>query len=138
MKHIILFLALALFAFACKTSDKNKTEKNMDTTQLTGTITKLDRMALPPNAEVYLRLDDVSRADAPSVMIAEKTFPTEGKQVPISFELPYDATKIDPRMRYNIMAQIRVDGATMYRTTRAYPVINNGETQNLELLLDRQ
>ena len=55
---------------------------------LTGTVTYRERIALPPNARVEVRLEDVSQADAPADEIASQTIAANGKQVPIPFELP--------------------------------------------------
>ena len=40
--------------------------------RVTGSVTYRERIALPPTAVVTVRLVDVSRADAPSVLIAEQ------------------------------------------------------------------
>ena len=42
------------------------------TGQVTGSVTYRERIALPPTAVVQVRLVDVSRADAPAVLIAEQ------------------------------------------------------------------
>ncbi|NMU26748.1 lipo-like protein, partial [Vibrio parahaemolyticus] len=69
-----------------------------------------ERIALPPNAVVTIALEDVSLADAPAKVLAKQTFETEGKQVPLSFELSYDSNEIKPNHRYSVRARIEVDG----------------------------
>jgi putative lipoprotein len=54
----------------------------------------VQKVALPPNSTVELRLEDVSRPDAPAILIAKDEVPTRGRQVPIAFELKYDSTLI--------------------------------------------
>lgn len=94
---------------------------------LTGTVTYLPRIALPPNATVTVRLLDVSRADAPSVTLAQETIATGGRQVPIPFSLDYDPRAIEANRRYVVRAEIR-DGAGVLRwtTDTAYLVLTNG------------
>ena len=62
---------------------------------LTGTVTYRERIALPPNARVEVRLEDVWQADAPADEIASQTIAANGKQVPIPFELRYLPKDID-------------------------------------------
>ncbi len=94
---------------------------------LTGTVTYLPRIALPPDAVVTVRLLDVSLADAPSVTLAEQTISTQGRSVPIPFELAYDAGEIQPRHRYGVRAEIRSgSGDLMWTTDTMTPVLTNG------------
>jgi putative lipoprotein len=92
-------------------------------------------MALPPNAAIDVRLEDVSRADAPAVIVAEKIFPTNGKQVPIPFQLPYSANDIQPSHRYQVRAQITVADELLFVTTNAYPVITGGAPSTVNMVL---
>lgn len=90
---------------------------------ITGTVSYLQRIALPPNATLVVKLEDVSRADAPSIVIAERTIETAGRQVPISFKLVYDPAEIQARNRYGVRAQIFYGGNLRWMSTTAYPVI---------------
>ena len=93
---------------------------------LTGTVTHLPRIALPPDAVVVVRLLDVSRADAPSTPLAESRVEAPG-QVPIPFSLGYDPSQIQPRRRYVVRAEILdARGALLWTTDTAYPVLTNG------------
>lgn len=96
-------------------------------TMLTGTVTYLQRIALPPDAVVTVRLLDVSLADAPSRTLSEQTIPAAGRSVPIPFALEVDAEQIEARRRYVVRAEIR-DGAErlIWTTDTAYPVLTNG------------
>ena len=96
-------------------------------TVLNGTVTYLQRIALPPDAVLTVRLLDVSLADAPSVTLAETTTPTAGRQVPLPYSLSYDAARVEARHRYVVRAEIRGrTGALMWTTDTAYPVLTNG------------
>lgn len=94
---------------------------------LSGTVTYLPRIALPPDAVVHVRLEDVSRADAAALTLAERTIPTRGRQVPIPFELTYDPTRVEEGRRYHVRATIRDgEGNLLWTTDTAHPVLAAG------------
>jgi uncharacterized lipoprotein YbaY len=100
---------------------------------VSGTVAYRSRMALPPNAVLTVRLVDVSRADAPSVTIAEQRIETAGKQVPFSFDMAYDRSKIVERNRYSIQAEIRDGGRLLFITDTNYPVITMGNPRVVDI-----
>jgi uncharacterized lipoprotein YbaY len=93
---------------------------------LTGTVTYLQRMALPENAVIEVVLADVSKMDAPATIIATQTLSAAGKQVPIPFEFAYDPAAINPAMTYAVQARILVDGKLRFISTQRYAVLTNG------------
>ncbi len=102
---------------------------------VTGTVTYRQRIALPSTAVITVRLLDVSRADAPSSIIAERTFDAAGKQVPFPFELVFDPSKIDERNRYVVRAEINDGGRLIYVSDVAYPVLTQGNPQAAEIVV---
>lgn len=97
---------------------------------LTGTVTYRPRIALPPDAVLTVRLLDVSRADAPSVTLAETRVGTDGGQVPLPFSLDYDSGDVQPRNRYVVRAEISdASGALLWTTDTAVPVLTRGAPQ---------
>jgi uncharacterized lipoprotein YbaY len=103
--------------------------------QVSGTITYRQRIALPDNAIVEVRLQEVSRLDAPAVTIAEQIIATEGRQVPFAFTLDYDPSEIDPRYTYVVQARILVDGELQWINTTAYRVITQGAPRTVEVVV---
>jgi uncharacterized lipoprotein YbaY len=93
---------------------------------LTGTVTYLQRIALPPDAAIDVQLQDVSLQDAPATVIAAERYIAEGRQVPIPFELTYDPAGIDPKHTYAVAARITVDGKLRWINTQRYPVLTRG------------
>lgn len=100
---------------------------------VSGTVTYRSRMALPPNAVLTVRLVDVSRADAPSVTIAEQRLDTAGRQVPFNWDMAYDRSKIVERNRYSIQAEIRDGGRLLFITDTNYPVITQGNPRVVDV-----
>lgn len=104
---------------------------------VTGTVTYLPRIALPPNALIEVSLADVSRADAPASILSTQTIESGGRQVPFAFELPYDPAQIDSRYSYAVQARITVDGQLRFiNTTRTSVITNGGPTQGIEIVVD--
>jgi uncharacterized lipoprotein YbaY/heat shock protein HslJ len=103
--------------------------------RVTGTVTYLQRIALPPGAVVEVKLLDVSRSGAPSVTIAEQRIRPAGRQVPVAFELRYDPRRIEERRRYAVQARILVGGRVRYINTEAHPVITGGHPDTVKIIV---
>lgn len=109
----------------------------MNTATVTGTVAYRQRIALPPNAVVKVKLQDVSRMDAPAILIDEQTIATDGKQVPIPFTLQYNPNDVQPQARYAVAAEIWVDGQREWiSTTRHSVVTGNAPTQDVTVMVN--
>ncbi len=102
---------------------------------VTGTVTYRQRSALPPNAVLRVRLEDVSRQDAAAGLIAEVTLPTGGRQVPLAFSLPYRVTDIVASHRYHVRATLFVKDQMLFTTTQAYPALTGGAPSRVALVV---
>lgn len=107
--------------------------------QLTGTVVYRERMALPPGGRVEVRLEDVTEVGAPADEIASQTITTDGKQVPIAFELHYPLKSIQPTHRYAVRASIvSADGELLFTSAEHKAVFTDGATQrNIEIEVQR-
>lgn len=91
---------------------------------LSGTVTYRERMALPINANINVRLLDVSRMDAPARVLAEDNIAAKGQSVPIPYTLEYDPVLIRDGLSYAVRAEIRgAGGELMWTTDTAHPVL---------------
>jgi putative lipoprotein len=104
---------------------------------VTGTVAYRERIALPPNAFIDIKLQDVSRQDAPATTVAESVFAAEGKQVPIPFQLSYNPTDINMAHTYLVRATINVNGKLMFTTTTKYPVLTQGAPSQVTMMLQQ-
>ena len=93
---------------------------------VSGTVTYRQRSALPATAVLTVKLVDVSRQDVSSPIITEQRIETAGKQVPLSFVLVYDRSKIQERNRYAVQAEIRDGDRLLYITDTSNPVLTQG------------
>ncbi|MEO5859440.1 MAG: YbaY family lipoprotein [Pyrinomonadaceae bacterium] len=102
---------------------------------ISGTVTYRQRSALPTSAMLSVTIIDVSRADATPTVIAEQRTPTAGKQVPFSFDLAYDKSKVQEGNRYAVRAEIRDGDRLLFTTDTSVPVITQGNPRNVEINL---
>lgn len=104
---------------------------------ITGSVTYRERIALPNNASVVVRLIDYSRATP--VEIARTTVKTAGRQVPVPFSLTYNPEPVTSEGLYGINADIVIDGSVRYTSpepqyaiTRGYPI------RDIEIIVRQQ
>ncbi|MEM7385063.1 MAG: YbaY family lipoprotein [Verrucomicrobiota bacterium] len=94
------------------------------------------RTALPPKAKIVVSLQDVSLADAPARTIATRKL--EPGALPLSYELKYDASKIQKGRRYTLSARISENGTLLYLNDTSHPVFTDGpiekEAKNIEVI----
>lgn len=107
--------------------------------QVTGTVTYLQRIALPAESVLRVQLLNTSRQDAPATVLAEQVGPAGGTvSPPFSFTLGYDPLQIVANNTYAVQASIEVDGQVRFRSTRAYLVITQGRpASDLEIVVDQ-
>lgn len=104
--------------------------------EVTGTVTKLDRMALPPNAVVTVQLRDTSRQDVAAITLDEQRIELEGDQLPVPYILEYDEAEIEDTNTYTVFVRIEADGELLYITDTAYPVITrDAPTEDVEVIV---
>ena len=123
----------AMLAKDCK-QDKPM-EPGAAANTVTGTVSYLARIALPPTSVIQIQLLDVSLADAPAKVLAEEKITLGERQVPVSFSLTFDPAKIEHNHAYSISARILVDGQLRFISDKTYPVITRGNPQKAELIL---
>jgi putative lipoprotein len=147
----MLFLALlaVLTASACSPSETQSSQPggiapsapdgSPTNTQaiVRGSVSYRERMALPPDAVVDLWITDVSPGFTAAVITAEANVATAGRQVPIPFEVPYDAGRIASDHDYGLRAVIRSGERTLFSTENPQLVITKGNPTEVELWLVR-
>ena len=90
--------------------------------EVTGTVYYLERMAMPPQAEVHVALIDASTLDAVLRILAESTEPMAERQVPIAFALPIPEDELEAGTPCALRAEIRLDGEVQFHTPEPVPV----------------
>jgi putative lipoprotein len=92
--------------------------------QVKGTVTYRERIQLPPGVLITVRLEDVSRVDAPSALLGQSRFPArEGP--PYAFAVEYYQAAILPGNRYALRATLTLRGQLLFTSTRHYPAFES-------------
>ncbi len=106
--------------------------------RVTGTVTYRQRIALPADAIVNVQLQDVSRADAPAIVLGQQTIVAGGRQVPFAFEIPYDPSRIPANATVVVRATIMAAGRLMFTTATVQRVITGGHaSEGIEIVLQQ-
>lgn len=119
---------IALFVLgACGGEGADPAAEAPSMATLSGTVAYRERMALPINARINVRLLDVSRMDVPAVVLAEQNIDAQGQSVPVPYALEYDPARIQDNMSYAVRAEIRdAAGALLWTTDTVHPVLTRG------------
>jgi putative lipoprotein len=104
---------------------------------VSGTVAYRERMALPPDAAIDVRLEDTSLQDTPAKLVGESVFAAAGQQVPISFQVSFNPADINPAHTYQLRANITINGALAFTSTTSYPVITHGAPIQASLMLQK-
>jgi len=105
---------------------------------VTGTLTYLVRMALPPQAVVQVQLLDLTRGETaatPGALVAEEKFPLGSQQPPVAFTIKVDSAKIDPKHTYGVSARISLLGQPRFVTKEPYKVLTQGNLTKADMVL---
>jgi uncharacterized lipoprotein YbaY len=92
----------------------------LTTQELTGTVTYVERIALPPAAEIRVAL-----VDAGLRVLAEQVQALGERQVPVPFAIAY-AAEIDEYAIYALRAEIRVEGRVAFASPFDVLVLSGG------------
>jgi putative lipoprotein len=128
-------LGLIGWLAGCSTAGVVPHDGGSGAAQVTGTIAYRERIALSPTAVISVKIVDVSRADAPAIVLGEQLIEAAGKQVPFPFSIAYDPAGIDPRMSYAVQARIEDGGRLMFISDQNYAVITRGAPAHVDLVL---
>ena len=84
-----------------------------------------------------VRIEDISKADAPAEVVGEQVIKTEGAQVPIPFAVSYEPENIIENHHYSLRVRIE-DGAgrLLFINDTNVPVITNGNpVEDIEVVV---
>ena len=102
---------------------------------LSGTISYRERIALVPEAVVVIQLLDLSAGGQEANIVGEERLERPG-QVPIRFDLKYDAGAIVKGHRYGLTARIFSGQRLLFATRDPDPVLSGGRSASVDLILE--
>ena len=130
--------ALALLVLVgCASREAAVPQTGKSEVTLKGSVAYRERMALPAGAVVDVWIADTSPGIVAAVLLAQ-TSVKEGRQVPIPFEVRYDAARVQAGHTYGVRAAIKVDGNILFATKDAVLLTNPLKPADIELVLVRQ
>lgn len=128
----IATLGIALLLAACGSESGKSNGKAMPA--VTGTVQFDQRVAVPPDATLNVRLVDASNVNQKAQTVATTTVNQLGRP-PIAFAVEYDKSRIDSARDYTIEADIRQGTDVLFLTGGRYAVITQGRGNHVDLVL---
>ncbi len=132
-KRIAWLLVVGL-CMGCSAHTQNTDAAAMQ--KIEGSVWYRERMLLPPNAEVYVALEDVAKMDVPADVIADIRFTPKGGP-PWDFSLTYDPARLNDKGRYALRARIEVDGRLLFINTTRIPALDHDPGTPLKIMVSR-
>jgi len=136
MSKLIFTVMWLIVLFAVFPANRLYAQPTAEAVAINGSVAYRQRIAMPPDAVLTVRVEDVSIADKPALVLAEINEAFGTRQVPIPFSLQVPNRLIDPNHRYVIRATISVAGKLRFTTTRHYAVLTQDAPSHIDLLLD--
>lgn len=131
-RQTIATLGLALLLGACGGNDPSKGGRTLPT--VTGTVAFNERVTLPPESTLYVRLVDASNVNQKAQQIAGTTVTPLGRP-PIAFAIEYEKGRIDKARDYTIEAEIRQGTDVLFFTGTRYQVLTQGKGNHIDMTL---
>ena len=89
---------------------------------VSGTVSYRERLILPADSVIVVRLEDVTRGQAYPNVISEQRIVPNSMAV-TQFSLPYQYGTIDPNATYVVNAWIEQGGRILFRNNKVYQVL---------------
>lgn len=103
-------------------------------TQVTGTVTYRERIALTPDAVLTVEVRELTPEGKPGDILGQQVVTSPG-QVPLPFSVALNPQRIRPEASYGLTARI-TDGGRTFGTPTAVPVLTQGHrSTDVQVLL---
>jgi putative lipoprotein len=134
MRRAVIAIALPLSLVLTACSSGPGTTPGISALEVSATY--YNRIRLLPDHELTVRVEDVSRADAPAVVLVEETQSLAGREPPYGVSIDIQNSRIDPAANYAVRAEIRdLDGVLIYTSDIRYPVLTRGAPNRADIIL---
>jgi len=124
----------------CATTEQGSAKAGQAVTiqqhSITANVFYLQRIALPPGAQVSLVLEDISKMDVAAEVIAQQTIAAVGSP-PYQMDLRYNAAQIKPQHRYALRARIELNGQLLFTNTQQIDAFTNQSAEPTEILVSQ-
>ena len=130
-RQIIATLGIALLLAACGDAGKDGARAMP---AITGTVSFDQRVTVPADATLNVRLVDASNVNQKAQTVASTTVGPLGRP-PIAFAVEYEKGRIDSARNYTIEADIRQGTDVLFLTGARYLVLTQGKGNHVDLVL---
>ena len=124
----------------CATTEQGSAKAGQAVTiqqhSITANVYYLQRIALPPGAQVSLVLEDISKMDVAAEVIAQQTITAVGSP-PYQMDLRYNAAQIKPQHRYALRARIELNGQLLFTNTEQVDAFTNQDAKPTKILVSQ-
>ncbi len=124
----------------CATTEQGSAKAGQAVTiqqhSITANVYYLQRIALPPGAQVSLVLEDISKMDVVAEVIAQQTITAVGSP-PYQMDLRYNAAQIKPQHRYALRARIELNGQLLFTNTEQVDAFTNQDAKPTKILVSQ-
>ena len=131
----LAFALAAVTLSSCTTVEPAPASASATARVLSGSVLHRERNALPESAKVRVQLIDGNPTEPAPKVFFETTFPTQGKQVPVAFALPFDTAKLEAGRPYALRAYILVDDKIAYITRSRIHIDPNAPPATVSILV---
>ena len=102
-----------------------------------GTVSYRERLILPADSVIVVRLEDVTRGQAYPDVVAEQRIVPNSAAV-TQFSLPYQYGSVNPNATYVVNAWIEQGGRILFRNNKVYQVLTKtAPTTNIHVELEQ-
>lgn len=131
---LLSFIFLSLVG--CSPKEQTTTHDAEKSMKISGEAFYRERIAVPPEVQFEVFLEDVSLADAPAKIIGRQQTSNAG-QPPYKFDIDYLPSAILAGHRYNLRARLTLNGELLFTTDQTNPVFAAGQENQTKLLMQR-
>ena len=103
--------------------------------EFSGSVAYTAHSTLPPEAMLIVRIQDISRADAKALTLAEQRIDLAGQKVPIPFNLTVDRALLSKNAQITVTARIERGNTLLFINDTIYPALKDGEPQRVAISL---
>lgn len=131
-----VFLGIIFNIAGCSPKEQATTASAEAPMKINGEAFYRERMAVPPEVQFEVLLEDISLADAPATIIGSQQIPNAG-QPPYQFSIDYLPSAIIAGHRYSLRARLTLNGELLFTTDQINPVFAEGQENQTQLLMRR-
>lgn len=114
--RFFIFVLISLTVAACDSDSAQRTLKQQQL-NISGQISYRERIALPKNSQLIIKLENITSAQKNGEIIAEKTISLGNRQVPIDFQLQVFKDQLNKDENYALRASIQDKSGELLWTT---------------------